>query len=456
MVVEPYVQPLLPGMAVTPTVKLVRPLGEGGMGSVWVAEHTSLHTEVVVKFMSEALVSNKEASARFSREAAAAAQVKSPHVVHMIDHGITSEGTPYIVMELLVGEELSKRLARLRTLPPTEVVAIVAQVAKALARAHALGILHRDIKPENIFLCDVEGGETFVKLLDFGIARARLDNVSSATTTGQVVGTPSYMSPEQILGTKEVDFRTDLWSLAVVAYEALTGEKPFKGTTVGSLTLELHNGQLPIPSLVNPTLSPDIDAWFLRACRRDPQERFGSAKELSAALSTAVYGAPPPGPNTGAGTATGNFTAIDSRPRLASLTNEPTSLIIDRPPVNGPSKLTLAIVAGVCSILGAGLVIGLVGRSSKHDGEAPSGSAAANISSTGVVLSATPPPGLPPVPPPETTAADAGSVATASTTDPAKKPVHGASASTSATTQARPTPTGTHKTTRKQDDFDIK
>ena len=206
------------GMMVTPSVKLVRPLGEGGMGAVWVAEHLSLRTQVVVKFIASGLQDNKEATERFSREAAAAAQVKSPHVVQTFDHGFTADGIPYIVMELLEGRDLGAFLDTERCCPPDLVVEIIAQLSRALDRAHERGIVHRDIKPGNIFLCDDGRNEVFVKLLDFGIAKGvDVPKIDNGTKTGAMIGSPFYMSPEQILGSRNVDHRSDLWSVGSVA-----------------------------------------------------------------------------------------------------------------------------------------------------------------------------------------------------------------------------------------------
>jgi hypothetical protein len=280
-----------PGMMVSTNVRLLRPLGEGGMGAVWVADHLSLRTQVVVKFMAGDLAMSPEATARFSREAAAASQVKSPHVVQTFDHGVTPEGTPYIVMELLEGRDLDDHLRAATGLAPPEVVAVVAQLARALSKAHERGIVHRDIKPSNVFLCDAGGGELFVKLLDFGIAKGpEVGIVGSTTRTGSFIGSPYYMSPEQVVGAKDIDFRTDLWSLGVVAFEALTGDKPFFAETVGALALKIHRDPLPKPSAINPSLPASVDAWFERACAREPAGRFGSAKEMAEALAVAVTG----------------------------------------------------------------------------------------------------------------------------------------------------------------------
>jgi eukaryotic-like serine/threonine-protein kinase len=280
-----------PGYEVTPSVRLVRQLGAGGMGTVWLADHRALHTQVVVKFMAVELATDTSSVARFSREAGAASNVKSPHVVQMLDHGVTREGVPFIVMELLEGEDLSHRVSRLGPIPAQDVQLIVEQVCKALGRAHERGIVHRDIKPDNIYLCNVGGDEIFVKLLDFGIAKAG-EGTMGATKTGALIGTPYYMSPEQSIGSKAIDFRTDIWSVGVVTFECLTGVRPFEGDTIGALTLAIHHGPIPAPSAVNANLPPELDAWFARACARNVAERFQSAREMSDAFSAAVRNGP--------------------------------------------------------------------------------------------------------------------------------------------------------------------
>jgi len=279
------------GELVTPKIRLVRPLGAGGMGSVWLADHLALHTQVVVKFISAELANHKEAIARFEREAAAASQVKSPHVVQILDHGVTDEGTPFIVMELLEGRDLAVHLEKFGRMTVGEVAEVVAQLCRALSRAHERGIVHRDIKPQNIFLCDAGSGELFVKLLDFGIAKgASVEKLDTNTKTGTVVGSPYYMSPEQLVGAKDIDFRTDLWSVGVVAFEALTGMRAFDGETVGALALRIHNDPLPIPSARNDNLPPTVDEWFEHACARGPSGRFHSAKEMADAFAVAATG----------------------------------------------------------------------------------------------------------------------------------------------------------------------
>jgi serine/threonine-protein kinase len=280
--------PLLPGRLVTESLRLVRLLGKGGMGSVWVADHLALHTQVAVKFMSAAAVEDPTLVSRFEREASAAAQIKSPHVVQTLDHGMMSpEGVPFIVMELLEGEDLASRLKRFGPTPMSEVLAVLGQAGKALAKAHAAGIIHRDIKPDNLFLLDGDG-DLFVKVLDFGVAKQASDVSLGMTSTGSTVGTPHYMSPEQLLSAKHIDQRCDLWALSVVAYRMLTGRLPFRGETLGALSVALHQGFFQPPSTFRPDLGPAVDAWFARALHREIDARFATVKELVEALEQAA------------------------------------------------------------------------------------------------------------------------------------------------------------------------
>lgn len=277
-----------PGMQVTPTVRLLRSMSGGAMGSVWLAEHTGLETQVVVKFIAAEVASSPEVVGRFSREAAAASRVKSPHVVQMLDHGVTASGLPYIVMELLEGRDLQQRIREQRRLSAHEVALIIGQVAKALARAHDRGVLHRDIKPSNIFLCDVGNNEIFCKLLDFGIAKTVGSGPDLDTTkAGAILGTPFFMSPEALAGTA-VDHRSDVWALGVLSYMLLTGKRPFRGDSISALTLAIHVNELPKPSAHEPSLPPAFDEWFKKACARDPGQRFQSARELAEALFYAL------------------------------------------------------------------------------------------------------------------------------------------------------------------------
>jgi tRNA A-37 threonylcarbamoyl transferase component Bud32 len=283
----------------TPTVgsivgnrfELVRELGRGSMGTVWLAEHLTLNVRCAVKFMSAEALREPNFTARFELEARAIAQLNSPNVVRVIDHD-THEGTPFIAMECLQGEDLGARIRRAGRLDATATYNIVTQVANGLAKAHAAGIVHRDLKPENIFLAqDDEGGEV-AKLLDFGVAKvtgeaARAD-VAGGTQAGTLLGTPAYMSPEQARGADVVDHRADLWSLAVVAFECLTGRLPFDGPALGDVFAKILFEPLPVPSQVDPVCTVDFDRWWLKAAARNPDYRFPNAPDLADALGRAL------------------------------------------------------------------------------------------------------------------------------------------------------------------------
>ena len=276
---------LKPDLVIADRFRLVRPLGEGGMGAVWLAHHIRLQVPCAVKFMRPEVAEHASVRARFDREAVAAAQLRSPHVVQILDHGVW-EGSPYIAMECLEGEDLDQRLRRRGKLSPEETLAVVAQVARALSKAHAAGLVHRDLKPPNIFLTKDDDRE-IVKVLDFGVAKVTSPDAKGATKTGSLVGTPFYMSPEQAQGTKSVDLRTDLWALGVVTYQCLTGALPFESDAFGNLVIKICIEPIPVPSQVAP-VPPGFDAWFARAVQRDQALRFQTAKELADALADAL------------------------------------------------------------------------------------------------------------------------------------------------------------------------
>ncbi len=274
------------GVVVAGRYRLTRKLGAGGMGSVWLAYDLSLDTKCALKLVDDDKAKSEEVRVRFQREAKAAAQLRSPHVVDVFDHGEWS-GVPYIAMEFLDGEDLGQRLQRLGRLDPGSTYRVISHVARALTRAHAVGIVHRDLKPENVFL--VRGDdEEIAKVLDFGIAKHDAYSLQDkATKTGSFLGTPYYVSPEQARG-KSTDYRSDLWSLAVIAFECLTGRPPFQAEALGELMGQILYEDLPKPSDRAEGLLPGIDAWWERAAQRDREQRFQSAKELSDALGRSL------------------------------------------------------------------------------------------------------------------------------------------------------------------------
>jgi serine/threonine protein kinase len=268
-------------------------IGRGGMGSVWEGRHTSLGTRVAIKFIDPEYVESKEACARFVTEARAAATIQSKHAIQIFDHGVTDDGRPYMVMELLLGEPLDKRIERLGTIPLRETARIIGHVCRALQRAHDAGIIHRDLKPENIFLVRTpDDDDEVAKVLDFGIAKIKAppgeEGLSSSTKTGAVLGTPYYMSPEQARGLRNIDHRSDLWSLGVIAHKCVTGVLPFEGESVGDLLVKICTSPVPTPSVTVPGLPASFDAWFLRALEREPSQRYGRASELADALAFAA------------------------------------------------------------------------------------------------------------------------------------------------------------------------
>jgi serine/threonine protein kinase len=274
------------GVVVAGRYRLEKPLARGGMGSVWVAQHTQLDAPVAIKFMDSTLASSAPARARFEREAKAAAQIQSPHIVNVHDYGIEDD-TPFLVMEMLHGEDLGSRIKRVGPLSLAVSADIIAQVARALRIAHAAGIVHRDLKPGNIFLVQNDDVE-IAKVLDFGIAKtAKVIPVDEATHTDQLLGSPQYMSPEQTRRSRDVDARSDLWALAVIAYRLVTGKLPFSGE-LGDVLVKICTEPAPPPSIHRPDLSPTIDRFFERALAKSPDHRFQTASALAQTFALAA------------------------------------------------------------------------------------------------------------------------------------------------------------------------
>ena len=266
------------GTIIAGKYRLEAPLARGGMGAVWIARHVKLGSQLAVKFLDPQLAASSTFVARFEQEARAAAAIESPHVVHVQDFGL-EDGTPYLVMELLRGEDLRTRLRRRGRLTLGESAEILVQVGKALRRAHAAGIVHRDIKPGNLFLARVDDDEV-LKVLDFGIAKHPNLRAGEATKTGEIVGTPHYVSPEQARGDKNVDHRTDVWAVGVIAYRMATGQLPFPGDGFGNVLAKvLVEKPAPVRSLV-PSLPAALEGFFERALAKNRDERFQSVREL--------------------------------------------------------------------------------------------------------------------------------------------------------------------------------
>ena len=265
--------------------RLLRPLGEGGMGLVFEAEHLRLRQSVALKFLRSEVLALPDALERFEREARASARIRGPHVVQVLDVDTDERGRPYMVMELLRGRDLEAELRVHGPFPVERAVDLVLQACVAVAQAHAAGIVHRDLKPSNLFLTE-EAGKRVLKVLDFGISKIAPDAdaaPASATSTCVTVGTPLYMSPEQMRSSKDVDGRSDIWSLGVILYELVAGTPPFLGTTTAAIAAIVADA---MPSLrrVRPDVPEALERVLITALAKAPDDRLPTVEALGAAL----------------------------------------------------------------------------------------------------------------------------------------------------------------------------
>ncbi|WP_170319749.1 serine/threonine protein kinase [Polyangium spumosum] len=267
--------------------RIVRILGRGGMGVVYVADSLRQDgLQVAIKVLSQATVElHGDALARFEREAQAAGQIGSDHIVEVLDVGTTEAGDRFMVMELLEGETLKARAKRGR-ISIDKIVELFRQLLDGLEAAHVAGIIHRDLKPDNVFLQKKDGREEWVKILDFGISKfsGLAGEAASHTRTGVVMGTPFYMSPEQARSANSVDTRSDLYTVGVMLYEMLTGQVPFKGETFAELMFKIVFEPQPHPKSQSPLLDDEICGIVVKGMQRDPAARFQSAAEFRDAL----------------------------------------------------------------------------------------------------------------------------------------------------------------------------
>jgi eukaryotic-like serine/threonine-protein kinase len=301
------------GSSIGERYSLVRALDRGGMGTVWEACDVS-GSAVAIKFLSYS-VANPAALRRFRREAKALEHLNHPNVVRIIDHGL-EDNVPFIAMELLKGQSL-RSLLQSGPLPPRQALEVLRDTALGLGAAHALGIVHRDVKPSNLFLCSGEA-RSLTKVIDFGIATGdRFETDSQGSTTG-MIGSPAYMSPEQARG-ERLDHSADVWSLAVVAFQMLTGREPFSGANIPETLQRICSGRVPRASELASGLPAGIDKIFQRAFAAKPDQRIASLTELMTALQTAYRAAPNVAatrlaPNkTGRSDTTLSFGVVDAR-----------------------------------------------------------------------------------------------------------------------------------------------
>jgi eukaryotic-like serine/threonine-protein kinase len=280
--------PVAPGEILADKYRVERVIGVGGMGVVVAATHVELEEPRALKFMLRKYSDDAEAAARFVREAKAAARLKSEHVGAIYDIGRLASGQPYMVMEYLAGDDLRAILEREGQLPIEQAVDYTLQALCGLAEAHTAGIVHRDLKPANLFVTQGTDGLPRVKIVDFGISKltgATAQPIAAKTQTAALLGSPHYMSPEQLACARLVDARTDIWSVGIMLYEMLTGKLPFDGPSVTAVTVVVVQKDPPKPSGLRPEIAPALEAAVLRCLAKDPDDRFPDVAALAEALA---------------------------------------------------------------------------------------------------------------------------------------------------------------------------
>jgi serine/threonine-protein kinase len=384
--------------------RVLHQIGEGGMGSVWLAEHAMLGRRAALKVLRPEYSHREEIVTRFFNEARAATSIGDPGIVQIFDFGQHTDGSAYIVMELLDGEPLDRRLERLGTLGLPDALRLMRQVASTLGAAHARGIVHRDLKPENIFIVrdpEVASGER-AKVLDFGIAKLGGDQSGVKTQTAALMGTPVYMSPEQCRGAGGVDQRSDVYALGCVLFRLLCGRPPFEGEGVGEIIVKHMTEAAPAPSSSRPGIPREVDELVLRCLAKDPAQRFASGAELAIAIGALVGSSPQIA-------APSAVYAVAAAPTtLSSATGASIPPTTGASPKKSSTKLVIGLAVAAVAAAGGFAVVKLHGGS-KSTSPATSSSANAPAASPAPAPTS-PPPHAPPAPPaPDPTAQVAAS-----------------------------------------------
>jgi serine/threonine protein kinase len=278
------------GSVIQDRYRVISRIGDGGMGVVYEVEHVLIRKRFALKLLHRTLTQDPEVVERFHREARASATIGDEHIAEVSDMGYLTDGTPYIVLELLNGHDLAAELKRVGPLPVARAISIARQCCQALEAAHQKGIVHRDIKPDNIFLTTQHGESDFVKVVDFGISKFQeaaieLEEQRAITKTGIMLGTPYYMSPEQVSASKDVDARTDIYAMGVVLFQMLVGRVPFNDKSYPVLTFRIMSDPPPRVTTQRSDVPARLEAVILRTLAKDPDDRYDSMAELSDALA---------------------------------------------------------------------------------------------------------------------------------------------------------------------------
>jgi serine/threonine-protein kinase len=434
---SPEIAPVQEGEILDGKYRVERVLGAGGMGVVVAATHVQLHTRVALKFLLPAALGNPQIVERFAREARAAVQIQSEHVARVTDVGTLPTGSPYMVMEYLEGADLSDALSKDGPMPIPQAVGYVLQACEAIAEAHAIGIVHRDLKPANLFLARRAGRDSIVKVLDFGISKTSESGPSGLTQTSAMMGSPYYMAPEQMMSSKDVDARADIWALGVILYELLAGAPPFAAETMAEIVFQVTQRDAPPLQSKRPEVPAELARAVASSLARDRAARFPNVAKLAAAIApfgpprseisveriVRVLGASAPPP-------------ADARTATQATMQATSSTWASSPTGVGATPRTrkvVAAVAVVCALMGVGIVwLALRGHSNTaHDDRPP---ATAGLPPA---MSVAPQPSVSAVlaPRPEPTAEPAKEIAAP---DPAPKAIGTATASLA--TRPAPTP----------------
>lgn len=432
---------LEPGQIIQQKYRIVKLLGEGGMGAVYEGLNEKIQRKVAIKVLHSGVSENKDAVQRFEREAKAAGTIGSDHIAEVLDMGEFPNGDRYMVMEFLDGETLSSRIEGKGRLTPQEAAQIVAQVLDGLGAAHNAGIIHRDLKPDNVFLLKTKAGrKDFVKILDFGISKFNQlsgDSQMSMTRTNAVLGTPYYMSPEQAKGSKNIDVRSDLYSVGVILYEAVTGQVPFNADTFNELIFKIVLETPPPPEQFVPNLDPGFGSIIRRAMTREPAQRFQNAQEFHDTLvqwmdghavplfqdtATATRPSVVSMPDADAAAKTGFSAGQPATPAPWS-GDSPSGDSLPQPPKTSGFLIGAAVLAAIATVVGLGVfVIGPMfsDKTTSSGTQTPSATATTTVSATApAATSASPVASADPVPSASASAAVTASATSKPTSAPA-------------------------------------